>query len=62
VYGKDLLMLSSDYRNLDNKITEKIKKWGKEIRMKLKIIFININKIESSVIVFVLCVVVNFMK
>jgi len=39
-------MLYSDYRNLDNKITEKVKKRGKEIRLKLKIILININKIE----------------
>lgn len=55
-------MLSSDYRNLDNKSREKVKKRGKEIILKLKIIFININKIESSLIAFVQCVVVNFMK
>jgi len=62
VYRKDLLMVSSDYRNLDNKITGKVKKWVKEIRLKLEIVFINISKTDLSVIAFVQCVVVSCMK
>jgi predicted HAD superfamily phosphohydrolase YqeG len=51
-------MLSSDYHNLGNKITEKAKKWRKEIRLKLETVCININKTESSVTAFVQCVAV----
>jgi hypothetical protein len=48
-------MSSPDYRNLDNKITAEVE----QIRLQLKAMFININKIESSVRTFAQCVFIN---
>lgn len=49
-------MSSPHYRNLDNKITAEVEQIG----LQLKAVFININKIESSVRAFAQCAFINY--